>query len=59
MLLTEKKEKRNTVVLVGSVMSLYDGASTSVTRVDSVLSEEFEVNVVMHQGSVQSPFFLH
>ena len=25
-------------------------------RVDCELSEEFEVNVVMHQGSVLSPF---
>ena len=36
-------------VLVISVMSLYVGA-------DSELSEEFEVKVGMHQGSVQSPF---
>ena len=27
-------------------------------RVDSELSEEFEVKVWMHQGSVQSPFLL-
>ena len=27
-------------------------------RVDSVLSEEFEVNVVNHQGSVLSRFLL-
>ena len=31
-------------VLVGSVMSLYEGARTRV-RLDSELSEEFEVNV--------------
>ena len=43
-------------VLVRSVMSLYDGAKTRV-RVDFVLSEEFEVKVGMHQGSVLSPFF--
>ena len=42
-------------VLVRSVMSLYDGAKTRV-RVDSGLSEEFEVNVGMHQGSVLSSF---
>ena len=42
-------------VLVRSVMSLYDGAKTRV-RVDSELSEEFEVKVRMHQGSVLSYF---
>ena len=36
-------------------MSLYEGARTRV-RVDSDLSEEFEVKVGMHQGSVLSPF---
>ena len=36
-------------------MSLYEGAKTRV-RVDSELSEEFEVKVGMHQGSVLSPF---
>ena len=36
-------------------MSLYEGAKTRV-RVDSVLSEESEVKVGMHQGSVLSPF---
>ena len=36
-------------------MSLYEGAKTRV-RVDSVLSEEFEVKVEIHQGSVLSPF---
>ena len=41
--------------LVRSVMSLYEGAKTRV-RVDSELSEEFEVKVGMHQGSVLSPF---
>ena len=40
--------------LVRSVMSLYEGAQTRV-RVDSMLSEEFEVNVGMSQGSVLSP----
>ena len=42
-------------VLVRSVMSLYEGATTRI-RVDSELSEEFEVKVGMHQGSVLSPF---
>ena len=41
--------------LVRSVMSLYEGVRTSV-RVDYELSEEFEANVGMHQGSVLSPF---
>ena len=36
-------------------MSLYNGAKTRA-RVDSELSEEIEVNMGMHQGSVQSPF---
>ena len=42
-------------VLVRSVMILFEGAKTSV-RVDSELTEEFEVKVGMHQGSVLSPF---
>ena len=42
-------------VFVRSAMSLYEGAKTRV-RVDSELSEELEVNVGMHQGSVRSPF---
>ena len=42
-------------VLVRSVMRLYDEAKTRVT-VNSELSEEFEVKVGMHQGSVLSPF---
>ena len=42
-------------ILVRSVMSLYERAKTRV-RVDSELSEEFEVKVGMHQGSVLSPF---
>ena len=36
-------------------MSLYEGAKTRV-RVDSELSEAFNVKVGMHQGSVLSPF---
>ena len=35
-------------------MSLYQGGKTRVS-VDSELSEEFEVKVGMHQGSVMSP----
>ena len=42
--------------LVRSVMSLYEGAKTRL-RVDSELSEEIEVKVGMHQGSVLSLFF--
>ena len=42
-------------VLVTSVMSLYEGAKTRV-RVDSEFSEEYWVNVGMHQGSTLSPF---
>ena len=42
-------------VLVRSVMCLYEGAKTRV-RVDSELSEQFEVKVGMYQGSVLSPF---
>ena len=44
-------------VLVTSVMSLYEGAKTRV-RLGSELSEELEVIVEMHQGSVLSPFRL-
>ena len=43
-------------VWVRSVMSLYLGAKTRI-MVDSELSEEFEVNAGMHQGSVLSPIF--
>ena len=39
------------------MMRLYEGAQTRV-RVDCDLSEEFEVKVGMHQGSVLSPFLL-
>ena len=42
-------------VLVRSVMSLHEGAMTRFI-VDCELSEEFEVNMRMHQGSVLSPF---
>ena len=42
-------------VLVLSVISMYEGVTTRVI-VDSELSEEFEVKVGMHQGSVLSSF---
>ena len=38
-------------------MSLYDGTKTRV-RVGSAYSEEFEVKVGVHQGSVLSPLLL-
>ena len=38
-------------------MRLHEGEGTRV-RVDSELSEELEVRVGMHQGSVFSPFLL-
>ena len=41
--------------LVRSVMSLSEGAKTRV-RFDFELSEEFEVKMGMHQGSVLSPW---
>ena len=47
------RQKEIPVVLVSSVMSLYEGAKT---RVDSELSEEFEVKVEMHQGFVPLSF---
>ena len=43
------------VVLVRSVMSMFEGAKTRV-GVDYELSEEFEVKVGMHRGSVLKPF---
>ena len=49
------RKKEIPEVLVRSVMSLHEGAKTK-ERVDSELSEEFEVKVGMHQGSVLSPF---
>ena len=42
------RKKEIPEVLVSSVMSLYDGAKTRV-RVDSELSEEFEVKVGIQQ----------
>ena len=44
-------------ILVRSVMSLYEGAKIKV-RVDSKMSEEFHVEVGMHQGFVLSPFLM-
>ena len=41
--------------LVRSVMSMYRGARTRV-RFNCELSEEFEVTLVLHQGSMVSPF---
>ena len=41
-------------VMVRAVMSLYEGVKTRV-RVGQELSEEFEVKVGVHQGSVFSP----
>ena len=48
------RKKGLSEVIVPAVMSLYDGAKTKV-RVGSSCSEEFEVNVGVHQGSVLSP----
>ena len=48
------RKKGLSEVIVQAVMSLYDGAKTRV-RVGSVYSEEFEVKVGVHQGSVLSP----
>ena len=48
------RKKGLSKVIVRAVMSLYDGAKTRV-RVGSAYSEEFEVKVGVHQGSVQSP----
>ena len=41
-------------VMVRAVMSLYEGKETEV-RVGLELSEEFEVKVGVHQGSVLLP----
>ena len=49
------RKKKMPVVLVRSVMSLYEGAKTRV-RVDSEFTEEPEVKVGMRQGSALSPF---
>ena len=44
------------LILATFVTSLHRDAKTRL-RVDTELSEELEVNVRMHQGCVQSPFF--
>ena len=48
------RKKRLSEVIVRAVMSLYDGAKTRV-MVGSAYSEEFEVKVGVHQGSVLLP----
>ena len=48
------RKKDLSEVIVRAVMSLFDGAKTRV-RVGSAYSEEFEVKVGVHQGSVLSP----
>ena len=48
------RKKGLSEVMVRVVMSLYDGAKTKV-RVGSAYSEEFEVKVGVHQGSVLPP----
>ena len=48
------RKKGLSEVIVRAVMSLYDGAKTRV-RVGSAYSEEFEVEVGVHQASVLSP----
>ena len=48
------RKKGLSTVIVRAVMSLYDGAKTRV-RVRFAYSEEFEVKVGVHQGSVLSP----
>ena len=48
------RKKGLSTVIVRAVMSLYDGAKTRV-RVGFAYSEEFEVKVGVHQGSVLSP----
>ena len=48
------RKKGLSEVMVRAIMSLYDGAKTRV-RVRSAYSEEFEVKVGVHQGSVLSP----
>ena len=44
------RNKNLSEVMIRAVISLYDGEKTRV-RVGSSYSEEFEVNVVVHQGS--------
>ena len=48
------RKKSLSEVIVWAVMGLYDGAKTTV-KMRSAYSEEFEVQVGVHQGSVLSP----
>ena len=48
------RKKGLSEIIVRAVISLYDGAKTSV-RLGSALSEEFHVKVGIHQGSVLLP----
>ena len=48
------RKKGLSEVIVWAVMSLCDGAKTRV-KIESAYSEEFEVKVGVHQGSVLSP----
>ena len=50
------RKKGPSEIIVRAVMSLYDAAKTRV-RVESAYSQEFEVKVGVHQGSVLSPLF--
>ena len=42
-------------IIVKAVMSLYEGAITKV-RLGSVLSDKFSLTIVVHEGTVLSPF---
>ena len=57
MFVWEVRKKGIPEVLIRSVISLLEGAKTSV-NVKSELSEEFKVKLGMHQGSVLSSFLL-
>ena len=56
-LAVEMRNKGISVVLIRSVISVYEGAVTRF-RLDFVLLEKFVVKVWLHQESVFSPFFL-
>ena len=43
--------------LVRSIMSLYEGARMKV-KIGAGMSEAFDVNVGVHQGTVLSPFLI-
>ena len=51
------RKKGIPVALVTAVMSLYNGSNIKV-KVGTHLSDEFEVDVGVHQGTVLSPLFL-